>query len=201
MVKCKWCGEEVSKENAYVIKKETSQLLKSGKPKILRTYFHQDDKDCIDKYLADQEKKAIEQEQLNSLIKKVLNIHGFRPEDIPRRYYTDIQDMRNGYRHGSRKDVKSKGGTPYYVIEATYDDVRWNIEYAKLQKDFKDAYGELAYGLSIVRNRLPIIRQQELDKIRAKKAAKKQLKKKEFIETESNYKNKKYENDISDFLD
>ena len=130
-----------------------------------------------------------------------MNIHGFRPEDIPRRYYTDIQDMRNGYRHGSRKAVKSKGGTPYYVIEATYDDVRWNIEYAKLQKDFKDAYGELAYGLSIVRNRLPIIRQQELDKIRAKKAAKKQLKKKEFIENETNYKNKKYENDISDFLD
>lgn len=198
MPKCKWCKEEVNKETAIVIEKETGTLLKSGKPKMLRSYFHED---CIDKHLESEEKKIIEQEQLDSLIRKVIDIHSIRKEDVPRQFYIDIQDIRNGHRFGSRKNVSSKGGTPYHVIEMAYDQARHHIEYAKLQKSFESCHGELRYGLAIMRDKMPLVRQRELERIRAKKAAKKQLKEKVFDSIESNYKNKKYENDISDFLD
>ncbi|TCI26685.1 hypothetical protein EVJ32_04745 [Exiguobacterium sp. SH5S4] len=198
MPKCKWCKEEVAKEEAMVIEKETGQLLKSGKPKVLRSYYHED---CMDKYLEDKEKKLIEQEQLDALVKTIIAIHSIRPEDFPQRFYVDIQDIRNGYRRGDRKQVKSKSGTPYYVIESAYEYVRSNIEYAKLQKSFDSIYGEMRYGLAIMRDKLPMIRQRELERIRAKRAAKKQLKEKVFRDDRANYKNKKYENDISDFLD
>lgn len=198
MPKCKWCKEEVVKEDAMVIEKDTGQLLKSGKPKMIRSYFHED---CMDKHLEDEEKKIVEREQLDSLVRTIISIHSIRPEDFPQRFYVDIQDIRNGYRRGDRKQVKKKGGTPYYVIEQAYDYVRSNIEYAKLQKSFDSMYGEMRYGLSIMRDKLPMIRQRELERIRAQKAAKKQLKEKVFKEEEINYKNKKYENDISDFLD
>lgn len=198
MPKCKWCKEEVYKETAIVIEKETGTLLKSGKPKMLRSYFHED---CVDKHLENEEKKIIEQEQLDSLIRKVIDIHSIRKEDVPRQFYIDIQDIRNGHRFGSRKNVSSKGGTPYYVIEMAYDQARHHIEYAKLQKSFESCHGELRYGLAIMRDKMPLVRQRELERIRAKKAAKKQLKEKVFDSIESNYKNKRYENDISDFLD
>lgn len=198
MPKCKWCKEDVNKELAIVIEKETGTLLKSGKPKKLRSYFHEE---CIDKHLDFEEKKIVEQEQLDSLIRKIIDIHNIRKEDVPRQFYIDIQDIRNGHRFGNRKNVRSKGGTPYYVIEMAYDQARYSIEYAKLQKSFDSCYGELKYGLAIMRDKMPLVRQRELERIRAKKAAKKQLKEKVFDNIESNYKNKKYENDISDFLD
>lgn len=193
-VKCQYCeGKE-----PYSERYEMSVIIK-GKRNL---YFHNE---CVNKYQEEQEFKRIEEAKLDEVAKKVMKLHGV--DVLPSWFYTELQDLRNGtQRYRSNRKLRYKEGIPYEAFTESYKMKGADIRWAKLNKHFKKPSDEIRYCWVVAKNGLPDAmkrlkkreRQAEIEKLNEKEEEK-TVSFEEDRKTE--YKKKKSEQDISDFLD
>lgn len=184
LVKCQWCGKKTERNEMSKIKKG---------------YIHPE---CLIKYEAEQAKKELEREQLDSLVKTIKQIHNIPDEiPLPNSFYPFLQDLRNGTtRFRGPVQKKRKQGVGYDVIEEAYHLAQKGIEWAKDgNRDFKGSLNkELNYGLAVVRDKLNQA-QNNLIKLQRTRTTKKAPM--PIVDSATEYKQKEYEKDITDYLE
>lgn len=188
-VKCYWCGEVDYPD----------EMIKGIYP---RGYLHTH---CIEPYKEDKENKRKEIEGKTKLAEKIAEVYQLNSiQDIPHQFYPYIQDVRNDSQLFGKLRKNYKNGIPYEGIALTYEYCKEKIREVKRVKEFDNFLSELRYGLAIVRNNVVNARNDYARKVRAEKSLGK-TKESEVgvvVENSSNsYTRKKYERDISDFLD
>jgi hypothetical protein len=171
---------------------------------VTRKYYHKGN--CWDNYLKQKaftDKENEEKDYLDSVIKE---IHGI--DLVPSQFFSGyLQGLRNGNFKSQKKIKKSKEGFSYKLIADTYLHCKDDIQYWRKNKTFDSTVSELRYCLSIVVDKLSIVKkkQERLEmkkKIeKAKDSAKQNDDSVAFEQREVKFKKKKHENDISDFLD
>jgi hypothetical protein len=187
LVKCKVCGEKNEKNEMEVLKK--------GKA---NHYYH---KECLERHLKHQTFLDKEREEQDSLWETIKDIHGMImvPSDFFAKW---IIRLRNGSIVEKGRIVKKyKQGVPYSVMKDAYLLCRKDIQYHKSTKNFESDMQELIYGFKIVTSKI-----NEAYARQARKAKHIQQKnivhEHEIVEDKpkTQYKYKKDNNDISDFL-
>lgn len=117
----------------------------TGKKKNL--YYHPE---CYPKHVKHQEfllKEKQEKDELNEVVKKLYNVE----YQLPPQYWELVSDLREGTnRYEKFWKKRYKKGIPFSVLKEAYLMSKADIEWARLNKNFKTLQNELKYGLSIV---------------------------------------------------
>jgi hypothetical protein len=149
-IKCQYCeSKELWQDRDKMIIEQ--KISESGKTKNL--YYH---KECYPKELKKREmiaKELKEKDELDRVVKEIYNCK----YSLPPRFWELINDLRNGtirYVKGSKVIKKYKKGVPYPVIKEAYLMSKQDIEWARLNKNFKTLDQELHYGLKIIQSKL-----------------------------------------------
>ena len=188
LVKCRVCGEKNEKDQMEKVQKGS-----------VNHYYHST---CLQKHLKYQafiDKELTERDQLWETIKE---IHGMI--NIPSDFFSQwIQRFRNGTIVEKGKMIKKyKKGVPYSVMNDAYRLCEKDIKYHKASKNFNADMPELIYGFKIVINKV-----NEAYAKQARKAKQQQQKnvvhEHEIVDEtpKTQYKYRKDDKDISDFLD
>lgn len=196
-LKCVYCGE-------YGLKSEMDCYEKVSKGKTVRKYVHLSCKDDYEKKLDFLKNEKEEKIKLYNTIMRVHNI-----KLIPRQFYPNIEDIRNGSIMFGKIIKKYKEGVPYSIIDETYkqyeDEIIKAIKWKDEQVGFKDILAELRYGLGVVRSKIDmVIRKKKQDeKIKQHNLLKAQYSYVDHIDYNEDltYKPKENPNDITQFLD
>ncbi|HSH51559.1 MAG TPA: hypothetical protein VK982_07530 [Bacteroidales bacterium] len=197
LVKCKVCGDKSERESMYCIAKKTGKFNKNGTEKLIRSYYHH-------KCWTEKSKENKEWEELIQTIKKA---HGIEIVPQSKKFYTKLNDIRNGDYGTGKKRMKNKSGYEYPIITKAYK-IYWNemyraIKYLRMKNPNSSMEDELNYGLGVIINRLEDVRRiekrQELESKIMKEREEKDLIQYE-SKREAKYKKKKFDDDISDFL-
>ncbi len=146
-LKCQICKELSERELMEVVSKTSK---KTGKT--VNKYYHKGE--CWDSYLKEQSdinKEMKEKDELDAVLKKMFNIKVDYPDNI----WWMIQDLRNGTNRFKKFWKKSfKKGYPYPVIAEAYRMSKDNIEWARLNKRFRNLEEEMKYSLKIIQKKL-----------------------------------------------
>lgn len=194
-VKCRFCDAKDTERDdmlLHIIETETGNKY--------NRYYH---KECYPKYLQHQEFLDKEKVELDFLFETIKEVH--KIETVPDKFYPFLQDLRNGNVLNGKIKKKYKSGYPYTLIAKTYLFCRESIEYWKKNKDFKDStMSELKYCWAIINDKINAVKKREEKKeFQARQQKIVENKYNNEIKTEqveTNYKKKKDELDISDFL-
>lgn len=197
LVKCKVCGTKDRKEAMHCIAKQTGKFNKDGSEKLIRSYYHHE---CW-------KKKSKEDTEWEELIETIKKAHGIEIIPQSKKFYTKLNDIRNGDYGTGKKRMKNKNGYEYPIITKAYK-IYWNemyraIKYLRMKNPDTTMENELNYGLGVIINRLEDVKRIEKRQELENKIIK-EREEKELIEYENRrevkYKKKKFEDDISDFL-
>lgn len=169
-----------------------------GLKKPQKKYYH---KDCFEEHLKDKEFRRLEAIELDKLIQVIKEIYGAKL--IPNNIYPYLQDLRNGTEFFGKFDYKYKEGYPYDLIAETFDYCSETIEQSLRRISFSGFTNAFKYGLAIVCDKMRIVEERRERNKRQKLIINEHLKnlKEDDTEFETNYKKKKKNADISDFLD
>lgn len=146
MLICQVCREKDIKENmeVYVIVSSTGK--KTNK------YYHKGE--CWEKFIKEKEKLEQEQkerEELDTVLKEIFDIKVKYPDNV----WWIIEDLRNGTNRFQKFwKKKYKKGYPYSVIAEAFRLSKDDIEWARLNRPFKDLGQEMRYALKIIQKRL-----------------------------------------------
>lgn len=198
MVKCQWCKEEGFKDEMYVEAKDTGQVLKSGKPKLIRKYTHNH---CVEAMLKDKEFKQQELKELDSLYQYLKHLHNI--ENLDGRMLEKIQDLRNGsVKVGSQKIIKYKDGVTYTLMLETYKYVEPNLHQVLHTMQFERKWNEFSYLFAIMNRSIAEVQSLERKKERAESFDKVKVEENDFVEFDFSQPvaKKKDKLDISEFL-
>ena len=199
-VKCNWCKEKGSKDSMEVEVKPTGKFNKDGSEKMIRKYFHQE---CYLSYLKDKEFKENELKELTELYEYLKNLHNI--ELLDGRMMERIQDLRNGtIKIQNRKVNKYKAGIPYSRMLQTYKYIEDKLNKVSEYKHLEKGWTEFAYFFSIMTNNITdvqaTIKKQQVNEKAKETVIKKNLNEQKDLIVPQNYKKKKDELDISNFL-
>jgi len=193
---CQICREKDVKENMEVYS-ITSE--KTGKT--TNKYYHKGK--CWEKFIKEKEESEREQrerDELDSVLRSLFNIKVKYPDSI----WWMIEDLRNGTNRFQKFwKKKYKKGYPYSVIAEAYRMSKDDIEWARLNRHFKDLGQEMRYSLKIIQSKLEDaykkrIRTEQSEKIaKAKEESQLDLM---FDNREVEYKKKDDGLDMSDIL-
>ena len=151
MVKCQHCNEQGDKSVMKCESTDTGQLLKSGKPKLLRKYYHLT---CYDDFLKEKEFKQQELIELDHLYQYLLGVHDVKSLDG--RMMEKIQDLRNGtVKMGNKKVVRYKNGVSYALMLDSYKFSASTIDEAIKNMQFDKKWNEFAYCFAIMNSNIP----------------------------------------------
>lgn len=143
---CRWCREKDTDDKMTIVK--------VGK----QNYRYHTEK-CYEEYLKDKKFKEQESKELDELVETIKKVHDI--EKIPRQFYPYLQDLRNGTElFGRIGQKKSKEGYRYKTIAETYLQCSDKIEWAKLNKNFKDTLSMLKYTYAIITNNIDQVKKQ-----------------------------------------
>lgn len=143
---CRWCREKDTDDKMTIVK--------VGK----QNYRYHTEK-CYEEYLKDKKFKEQESKELDELVETIKKVHDI--EKIPRQFYPYLQDLRNGTElFGRIGQKKSKEGYRYKTIAETYLQCSDKIEWAKLNKNFKDTLSMLKYTYAIIANNIDQVKKQ-----------------------------------------
>lgn len=150
MVKCQWCKEQGEKNEMHVEAKDTGELLKSGKPKLIRKYYHFK---CLDAWEEDKKFKEIELAQFDELYSYIKELHHM--ETLTGRMIEKIQDLRNGsIKVKNRKITKYKKGVSYKFMLETYKYSHDSIMNTIDRMKFEEKWNEFSYCFAIMTGNL-----------------------------------------------
>lgn len=128
---------------------------------------------CYEEYLKDKKIKEQESKELDELVEVIKQIHDI--EKIPKQFYPYLQDLRNGTElFGRIGQKKSKEGYRYKTIAETYLQCSDKIEWAKLNKNFKDTLSMLKYTYAIITNNIDQVKKQ-MDRVEENKMTNKEV--------------------------
>lgn len=195
MVKCQHCNEQGDKSQMKCESKDTGELLKSGKPKLINKYYHLT---CYDDYLQDKEFKQQELIELDYLYQYLLGVHNIKSLDG--RMMEKIQDLRNGtVKMGNKKVNRYKNGVSYTLMLDSYKFSASNIDEAIKNMQFDKKWNEFAYCFAIMNSNIPNVEKaQKFTQERKEIEANRQV---EVVEIKVDKKKKvKDDMDLSDFL-
>lgn len=155
-VKCAWC-ETQEDDREKVVKSEYNNR-----------YFHIDM--CYNKHVAEVEFKKKERVSREKLIETIVEIHGLDSHQmIPTSFYPFIEEVRNDSQLFGKLKRNYKNGIKYEALDYTYKFCKEKIEWAKGNKEFKNALSELKYGLAIVKNNVADAQKHYTDQKRREK--------------------------------
>lgn len=150
VVKCQHCNGTVpwgEKDTMEIISKTTVNE-ETGKSKTLNKYYHKEE--CYEKHLKRQsyiDKEMKEKDELNEVVK---SIHGLIHSPKDNRFWTMLEDLRNGTNRFEKFWKKRyREGIPYPVIKEAYLIAKGDIEWAKLNKRFTSTEVEMRYCLLV----------------------------------------------------
>lgn len=150
-VKCKTCQENVLiKEKTTLMDNYPRVSAETGKVK--NNWCHKGE--CYEKFIAHQaflDEELNKQNELDLVVKEIHQVNF----PLPRNYWTMIQDIRNGttrYKRDFKKHYRE--GVGYDVLKEAYLMSRQNIEWARLNKRFKNLEAELRYCLIIAHSKV-----------------------------------------------
>ncbi len=161
--------------------------------------------DCYRKYEQEKEFKKKEREELDELVEVIKETHDIGI--IPNQFFSHLQDIRNGNElFGKVGQKKSKDGYTYKVIAETYKDCQDSINWAKANKDFKNAMGMLLYTKAIIKDNVWKVAAREENKKNVQEQYQmdenKDVERFEHIARQpKKYKKKKKNVDVSKFMD
>jgi hypothetical protein len=205
MVKCQWCKEEGFKDEMHVEAKDTGQLLKSGKPKLIRKYTH---KECLDALTKDKEFKQKELHEFDKLYQYLKSLHNL--DKLDSRMIEKLQDLRNGsVKLGAKKVSRYKDGVTYPMMLETYKYIESNIQQVLYSMSFEKKWNEFSYVFAIMSRSISDVKELERKSNRANAFDKKVISEDElaieplyvdYVDTVKPVGKKKDKLDISDFL-
>lgn len=167
--------------------------------------------ECSDKYKKKIDYNKKENKEKDELNKVIRDIHGLqdtkdKKHTISSNYWQMVQDIRNGTeRYKVNYKKKYKQGVPYSILKDAYLMARKDIEWAKLNKQFRTTFSELKYCLLIAHGKISDVYREKERNEQSHKFSEAKEKEDSFIEDlfdkkEIKYKKQKSEFDISHIL-
>lgn len=146
--KCKYCNEEINKEDKLVLFKET----KRGKS--IKINIH---KKCESNYNELMQFKENELYWMNQIYEQIKELLGYSKEQrLPNSLITRIQDLRNGtvMKKDYGRIVKSKEGYRFEIIFDCLLSNGDNIRWAMKNNTFAKESNRINYLMAIVENNI-----------------------------------------------
>lgn len=144
MPKCKYCLEQINKEDKYILIEKDSK----GNDKKINLHIN-----CVEEYKELIKYKNNELHWFNEVYEQLMDLLGYSSnQKLPKSLITRIQDLRNGtiMKKGVGRVVKSKDGYKYEIIFdcllSSGDNIRWCMK----NKTFKNENSRINYLMAIV---------------------------------------------------
>jgi hypothetical protein len=200
IVKCNFCNLKDTDK-----KEMECDTIEYDSGSVVRKYYHKGE--CWNQFLAEKEFLKKENEERDYLNEVIKDIHGL--DIVPSQFFSGyLQGLRNGNFKMGKKVKKSKEGFSYKLIADTYVFCKDNIKYWRENKKFDGTVAELRYCLSIVVDKISLVKKKQERAILKKQIEEEKASAKftdddavEFEQREVKFKKQKDVNDISEFLD
>lgn len=183
---CRWCRGKDTDD--YMV------IVKDGKQ---NKRYHKEA--CYDEYIADQEFKRKEREEMDELVETIKEVHDIKL--VPNQFYSYLQDLRNGNElFGNVGKKRSKEGYPYRVIAQTYRECQGAINWARDNREFNGSLNFLRYTRAIIVDKIDEVHERVLSRERQEEEITEVDQSGSYELDTFTYKEKDDEMDISDML-